>query len=83
VLVFVPIKYVYPSRTKVFRALNLSLAALWLVLYAVILADVPDPNALVVALSLGYVAYYLVASVYLTMLSPRTRALRAAARAGR
>ena len=83
VLVFVPIKYVYPSRTKVFRALNLSLAALWLVLYAVILADVPDPNALVVALSLSYVAYYLVASMYLTTLSPRTRALRAAARSGR
>jgi len=82
VLVFVPIKYVYPSRTKVFRALNLSLAALWLVLYAVILADVPDPNLAVVGLSLLYVAYYLVVSVYLTMLSPPARARRAAARAG-
>lgn len=82
VLVFIPIKYVYPSRTKVFRALNLSLAALWLVLYAVILADVPDPSRIVVGLSLLYVGYYLVVSVYLTMISPRTRARRAAARAG-
>nr|CAA9327358.1 MAG: Phosphatidylcholine synthase [uncultured Nocardioidaceae bacterium] len=81
-LVFVPIKYVYPSRTRMFRALNLSLAALWLVLYAVILAGVPDPSTLVVTLSLLYVAYYLVVSVYLTMISPRTRARRAAARAG-
>jgi phosphatidylcholine synthase len=81
VLVFVPIKYVYPSRTKVFRALNLSLAALWLVLYAVILADVPDPSTLLVSLSLVYVGYYLVVSVYLTTISPRTRARRAAARA--
>src|SRR5215203_3072870 len=39
-LVFVPIKYVYPSRTKVLRTLNLTLAAFWLVLYIVILADV-------------------------------------------
>jgi phosphatidylcholine synthase len=78
-LVFVPIKYVYPSRTKAFRALNLSLAALWLVLYAVILADAPNPSLVLVGLSLVYVAYYLVASVYLTMISPRTRARRAAA----
>lgn len=77
-LVFVPVKYVYPSRTKVFRALNLSLAAAWLVLYAVILADVPDPSPVAIGLSLVYVAYYLVASVYLTMVSPRARARRPA-----
>ena len=81
-LVFVPIKYVYPSRTKVFRALNLSLAALWLVLYAVILSGVPSPNPLVVALSLLYIGYYLVVSVYLTTISPGARARRAAANVG-
>ncbi|MBA2552059.1 MAG: CDP-diacylglycerol O-phosphatidyltransferase [Nocardioidaceae bacterium] len=70
VLVFVPIKYVYPSRTNAFWQANLSLATLWLVLYAVILAQMPDPNVLVVGLSLLYVAYYLVVSVYLTMVSP-------------
>ena len=81
-LVFIPIKYVYPSRTNAFRALNLSLAAMWLVLYAVILADVPDPNPLVVGLSLLYIAYYLVVSVYLTTISPGARARRAAANVG-
>ena len=73
-LVFVPIKYVYPSRTNAFWALNLSLAGLWLVLYAVILVSLPDPNLPVVALSLAYVAYYVVVSVYLTMKSRTNRA---------
>jgi len=67
VLVFVPVKYIYPSRTPRLRVLNLTLATLWLVLYAVILAGVPDPNPVVVALSLAYLAYYLLASVYLTL----------------
>ncbi|HYP44792.1 MAG TPA: CDP-alcohol phosphatidyltransferase family protein [Propionibacteriaceae bacterium] len=73
VLVFVPIKYLYPSRTHVFRTLNISLAAVWLVLYAVILAEMPDPNTIVVVLSLGYVAYYFLISVYLTVVGPRRR----------
>ena len=73
-LVFVPIKYVYPSRTNAFWALNLSLAGLWLVLYAVILVSLPDPNMPVVVLSLAYVAYYVVVSVYLTMKSRTNRA---------
>jgi phosphatidylcholine synthase len=73
-LVFVPIKYVYPSRTNSLWALNLSLAGLWLVLYAVILATMPDPSPWVVGLSLAYVAYYFVVSVCLTVLSSRHRA---------
>ncbi len=72
-LVFVPIKYVYPSRTNAFWALNLSLAGLWLVLYAVILVSLPDANLPVVVLSLAYVAYYVVVSIYLTMRSRGTR----------
>jgi phosphatidylcholine synthase len=74
----VPIKYVYPSRTDAFWVLNLSLAALWLVLYGVILATFPDPNMFFVGLSLAYVAYYVAVSVYLTMISPRRRARQAA-----
>jgi hypothetical protein len=30
----------------------------------------PDPSALVLAVSLGYVAYYVIASVYLTLRPP-------------
>jgi phosphatidylcholine synthase len=67
VLVFVPIKYLYPSRTTTLRALNLVLAALWSVLYAVILLDMPQPDLVLVGLSLGYIAYYFLASLYLTV----------------
>lgn len=74
VLVFVPIKYLYPSRTTTMRALNLSLAGLWLVLYAVILADTPAPNPILVGISLAYIAYYFVASVYLTVVGPKRKA---------
>jgi phosphatidylcholine synthase len=67
VLVFVPVRYVYPSRTKLLRGLNLALAGMWLVAYAVLLAQYPDPNPVVVALSLGYLVYYVGLSLYLTV----------------
>lgn len=79
VLVFVPIKYVYPSRTKVARVLNLALATGWLLLYVVILADVGGLRSLAIVLSLAYIAYYAVASVYLTV-RPRVRQRHRAAR---
>jgi len=67
VLVFVPVRYVYPSRTALLRTLNLVLAAVWLVTYAVLLAQYPDPNPVVVALSLAYLVYYIGLSLYLTV----------------
>ena len=76
VLVFVPIKYLYPSRTTTMRVLNLSLAGLWLILYAAILVDTPAPNAVLVGVSLAYIAYYFVASVYLTVRGPSRKARR-------
>ena len=76
VLVFVPVKYLYPSRTPVARFLNLALAGGWLVLYAVILLEMPRPSPWVVGLSLAYLAYYGLASVLLTV---RSRVRRATA----
>jgi phosphatidylcholine synthase len=67
VLVFVPVRYVYPSRTKLLRGLNLALAGTWLVTYAVLLAQYPDPNPVVVALSIAYLVYYIGLSLYLTI----------------
>ena len=67
ILVFVPIKYIYPSRTSTLRVLNLTLAALWLALYALILIDLPNPSPFLVGLSLAYIAYYFLASIYLTV----------------
>jgi phosphatidylcholine synthase len=66
VLVFVPVRYVYPSRTKLLRGLNLGLAGTWLVTYAVLLAQYPHPNPVVVGLSIAYLGYYVGLSLYLT-----------------
>ncbi|SDD47991.1 CDP-alcohol phosphatidyltransferase family protein [Nocardioides lianchengensis] len=66
VLVFVPVKYVYPSRTADLWYLNMTLATLWLVAFGVITAQLPDaPDWLSVA-SLAYVAYYVAVSLWLT-----------------
>ena len=66
VLVFVPIGYLYPSRTVQLRPLSLALTAVWLVTYAVLLVQLPDPDPWVVAVSLGYLVYYTGVSLYLT-----------------
>ena len=64
-LVLVPIGYVYPSRMLVLRTPTLLLSAVWLVLYGVIVAQLPSPDPLVLAASLAYIGYYLVLSLYL------------------
>ncbi|MGI9155470.1 MAG: CDP-alcohol phosphatidyltransferase family protein [Marmoricola sp.] len=71
VLVFVPIKYLYPSRTNQLWHLNMTLATLWLVAFAVIVAQLPGPDDLLVAASLIYPVYYTVFSLWLTVRSGR------------
>ena len=66
VLVFVPIKYLYPSRTEKLWYSNMTLATLWLALWAAITATLPDAPPVLVALSLVYVVYYVVVSLWLT-----------------
>lgn len=66
VLVFVPIGYVYPSRTTTLQAPTLVLTTVWLISYAVLLTQVPDPGAVWLTISLAYVVYYVVLSLYLT-----------------
>jgi phosphatidylcholine synthase len=67
VLVFVPIKYVYPSRTPLLRGLNMALATVWLISVAVLVLQYPDPHPVTVALSLAYPVYYTCVSVWLTV----------------
>ncbi len=74
VLVFVPIKYVYPSRTGLLRGLNMGLATVWLVSIAVLLLQYPDPHPVAVVLSLSYPVYYTAISVWLTLTDSRRRA---------
>ena len=65
-LVFVPIKYVYPSRTPHFRRLTLTLASLWGVALIAIVWRLPEPASELVFGSLLFVAYYFGISLYLT-----------------
>ncbi|MGY1739850.1 MULTISPECIES: CDP-alcohol phosphatidyltransferase family protein [unclassified Blastococcus] len=73
ILVFVPIRFLYPSRSGALRTLSLVLSAVWAVTYAVLLLQYPDPHPLVVAASLAYVVYYWAVSFYLTALAARRR----------
>ncbi len=70
-LVFIPVGYVYPSRTSMLRRLTLALTTVWLVSYAVLLGEVSSPEPVWLTVSLAYVVYYLVLSLYLT--ARRTR----------
>jgi phosphatidylcholine synthase len=82
-LVFVPVKYIYPSRTRILRRTNLVFAATWLITYAVLLLQMPDPSRVVIGVSLGYVVYYVAASVCLTCAGRRgARGARGAVGAG-
>src|ERR687897_2442847 len=65
-LVFVPIRYVYPTCTIAFRKLSLTLTALWLVSYAVILVGMPEPDPMILGFSILYLCYYFGLSLYLS-----------------
>ena len=73
VLVFVPVRYLYPSRTQALRGLSLVLTAVWVGTYALLLVQYPDPNPFVVALSLAYLVYYVAVSGWLTAAAVRRR----------
>jgi phosphatidylcholine synthase len=66
-LVFVPIRYVYPTRTAAFRRLSLTLTALWLASYAAILWQMPEPDPRILAFSILYLVYYFGLSFYLSV----------------
>jgi phosphatidylcholine synthase len=68
ILVFVPIRYLYPSRTIEFRRLTLVLTGLWLLNYALILLQMPNPQPFLMYFSLFYIFYYVTLSLYLNYL---------------
>lgn len=59
VLVFVPIRFPYPTKTKPLRPLTLACGAIWGVMMLALLALMPDPPMWVAWSSLVFVAYYL------------------------
>jgi phosphatidylcholine synthase len=65
VLVFVPIKYIYPSRTELLRRLTITFGIVWGVLVVYLLFTLPAPNQFVVWLSFTFIGYYLIMSIVL------------------
>lgn len=64
-LVFVPIRYVYPSRTVVWRRTTIALGVAWGVLMLWMLWRIPAVSGTVVAVSLFFPVYYVALSLYL------------------
>jgi phosphatidylcholine synthase len=64
-LVFVPIRYIYPSRSPVHRSLVNTLGILWAFLVLLIVYFLPQPRPLLVVLSLSFPAYYISLSIWL------------------
>jgi len=75
-LVFVPIRYVYPTRTRVLRPLTLTLAALWAAAILAIILGLPHPSAALVGVSLLFPAYYTVLSLVLQARRNRSNSMR-------
>jgi len=64
-LVFVPIRYLYPSRSPVLRGLTVSLGVLWGIMVLIIIYLLPHPPTSLVLGSLLFPAYYLILSFWL------------------
>jgi phosphatidylcholine synthase len=62
VLVFVPIGYVYPSRTPTLRGVTIGLGAVWAVLVVAMIWMLPAPPRWLVGSTLVFPAYYAVLS---------------------
>jgi phosphatidylcholine synthase len=64
-LVFVPLRYVYPSRTKALGGLTLALGAVWGLLMIVMVWRLPATDGPWAALSFVFVVYYTALSLWL------------------
>lgn len=65
VMVFVPIKYIYPNRTGPLRIFTLSLAVAWAIVTLAMLPALPAHSAILLYASLSFIAYYFAASFIL------------------
>lgn len=65
VMVFIPIKYIYPSRTRPLRPLTVTLGFAWGAVTVAMLPGLPHVNPILLYLSLSYMAYYFVVSFVL------------------
>ncbi len=63
VLVFVPIRWLYPSRMETMRAFTITLGLVWGAVVAVLIARLPEPSPRLGLISLFFPVYYTVASL--------------------
>jgi phosphatidylcholine synthase len=64
-LVFIPIRYIYPSRSPFLRALTNSLGVLWGISIVLIIYWLPEPPRILIFASLAFPAYYVLLSFWL------------------
>lgn len=65
ILVFVPIKYLYPSRSPVWRGASISLGFVWSISCLLVVYLLPNPPAALAWGSLAYPVYYFALSFWL------------------
>jgi len=70
VMVFVPIRYLYPSRSPVARPLTYVLGGIWGVMVVALVLQFPSPSRTLAEVSLFFPAYYMLFSFYLHFTHP-------------
>lgn len=65
IMVFIPVKYIYPSRTTPLRVVTLSFGAVWAIVTTAMLPMLPRYNPTLLYISLSFIAYYFVVSLIL------------------
>jgi phosphatidylcholine synthase len=70
-LVFAPVRYVYPTRTRTLRGLTIGLGVIWSVLVIVLIWRLPSTDGPYFALSLVFPVYYVALSLWLHAREPR------------
>jgi phosphatidylcholine synthase len=63
VMVFVPMRWLYPSRMETMRGLTIALGALWAVLGVVMIVRLPEPSPVLGWLSMYFPIFYIAGSV--------------------
>lgn len=66
VLSFIPSRYLYPSKNPKFPFMTLGVGSVWVIVMIVLILQ-PEPNTLIVLISLIYPIYYMLASFYVEM----------------
>ncbi len=73
-MIFVRLRYVYPSRTPTLRALTMALAWMWGISIALLVWWLPAPPRWLAIVSLAFPVYYIVLSVMLNVRAGHARA---------